>query len=302
MLLLSTMVHQPVLQKEVIKYLEVKPNENFVDATVGLAGHAIAILKKNKPQGKVLGIEADPEILKLTRSQISGSGFEDRLVLVNDSFVHLKEIIEKYHFKPIQGILFDLGMSSWHLAESARGFSFQKDEPLDMRYRPENSLTAKEIINSWSAKEIEEILREYGQERFARRIAREMVEAREKGPVKTTCQLVAIIKKATPPWYQQKRVHPATKTFQALRIAVNNELVNLEKVLPQALEVLEKNGRMAVISFHSLEDRIVKNFFRQHVQKGHLKILAKKPITPSKEEIEKNPRSRSAKLRTITKL
>jgi len=214
------------------------------------------------------------------------------LILVNDSYVNLAETVRKQRFKPVSGILFDLGFSSWHLEESGRGFSFEKNEPLDMRYNPENPLTAEKIVNNWSEREIEKILREYGEERFTKRIAREIIQERKIKPIKTTFQLVETIKKSTPIWYHHRRIHPATRTFQALRIAVNDELNNLKKALPQAVEILEKDGRLAVISFHSLEDRIVKNFFREN-----LKILTKKPIRPSLEEIEINPRSRSAKLR-----
>ncbi|PJA02423.1 16S rRNA (cytosine(1402)-N(4))-methyltransferase [bacterium (Candidatus Gribaldobacteria) CG_4_10_14_0_2_um_filter_36_18] len=296
------MTHIPVLQKEVIDYLDPKPNENFIDATIGEGGHTAAILEKNKPNGKVLGIEIDPEILEKFK-------FQDRLILVNDSYVNLKNIIEKYNFGPIKGILFDLGMSSWHLEESGRGFSFQKDEPLDMRYDESlkfkvqsSKLTAEEILNKWRGEELEKILREYGQERFAQGIAKKIIETRRIRPIKTTFQLVEIIKRATPSWYHHQRKHFATKTFQALRITVNNELENIKKGLEEALDVLGDGGRLVVISFHSLEDRIVKNFFSTFAkdyegQERKIEILTKKPIRPSLEEIKTNKRSRSAKLR-----
>ena len=296
------MTHIPVLQKEVIDYLDPKPNENFIDATIGEGGHTAAILEKNKPNGKVLGIEIDPEILEKFK-------FQDRLILVNDSYVNLKNIIEKYNFGPIKGILFDLGMSSWHLEESGRGFSFQKDEPLDMRYDESSKfkvqsskLTAEEILNKWRGEELEKILREYGQERFAQGIAKKIIETRRIRPIKTTFQLVEIIKRATPSWYHHQRIHFATKTFQALRITVNNELENIKKGLEEALDVLGDGGRLVVISFHSLEDRIVKNFFSTFAkgyegQERKIEILTKKPIRPSLEEIKTNKRSRSAKLR-----
>lgn len=281
-------MHIPVLQKEVIEYLNPKPNENFIDCTIGEGGHTLAILEKNGPEGKVLGIEFDAQLYKkLLESDIN------RLVLINDSYINLEKIVKKERFQLVSGILFDLGLSSWHLDKSGRGFSFLRDEPLDMRYNPGSPLTAGKILNDWSEKEIEKILKEYGEERrFVRRIAKEIIEARKLKPIKTTFQMVEIIKKAVTGKYERGRIHPATRTFQALRIAVNDELSNLEKALPQALEILEKGGRLAVISFHSLEDRIVKNFFRQN-----LKILTKKPIRPSPEEIKLNPRSRSAKLR-----
>lgn len=309
------MIHIPVLQKEVIQYLNPKPNENFIDCTIGEGGHTAAILEKNKPRGKVLGIEIDPELYKALKSRmaefpISNSQFPNRLVLVNDSFVNLKEIGEREKFQPISGILFDLGLSSWHLEKSGRGFSFQKDEPLDMRFHvthfPRSSkmcyeLTAEKIVNEFSEEEIERILRNYGEEKFAKRIAQKIIEEREKGPIKTTFQLVEIIKKSVPKNYERGRIHPATRTFQALRIAVNGELSNLKKVLPQALKILEVGGRLVIISFHSLEDRIVKNFYRNRISID-LKILTKKPLRPSIEEIKINPRSRSAKLRAAIKI
>jgi len=284
------MTHVPVLQKEVITYLAPKPNENFIDATLGFAGHTTEILKRNGPYGKVLGIETDPELYE--KFSIFNFQFSKRLILKNDSYTNLKNIVEKYNFKPVQGILFDLGMSSWHLEESGRGFSFQKDEILDMRYNPkQNPLTAQKILNQWSEKEIERILREYGEERFARRIAKKITEVRKENPIKSTGQLVEII----------GGKHFARRTFQSLRITVNDELENLKKVLPQALEVLEKKGRVVIISFHSLEDRIVKNFFKENSKKGLLQILTKKPIVPTIEELQKNPRSSGAKLRAVIK-
>jgi len=288
-------IHQPVLLKEAIDFLEVKENRNYVDCTFGEGGHALEILKRNGPRGKVLGIERDPIILKETKKR-------KRLILVNDSFANLKKIVEKENFKNVFGVLFDLGFSSWHLERSGRGFSFLRDEPLIMRYDGKESLTAKEILNSWPEKEIEKIFREYGQERFAKRIAKEISVYRKLKPIKKTSQLVEIVKRATPVWYQKRKIHFATKVFQALRIAVNEELSNLEKALPQALEILEKGGRLVVISYHSLEDKIVKKFFKENFKKGHLKILTKKPLRPQKEEIKVNPRSRSAKLRAAIKI
>jgi 16S rRNA (cytosine1402-N4)-methyltransferase len=275
-------MHVPVLKKEVLEVLDPKPNENFIDCTINGGGHAAAILEKNGPRGKVLGIELDRELYRRLNSQIV-----ERLILVNSSYANLKEIIKKNNFGPINGILFDLGMSSWHLEESSRGFTFQKYEPLDMRYNTSQELTAEKIINKYSQEEIERILKEYGEERFSKRIAKKIIENR---PIKTTFDLVKIINRAIP---RRQIIHPATRTFQALRIAVNQELDSLEKALPQAEEILAPGGRLAVISFHSLEDRIVKNFFKR----SGLKILTKKPIIPSKEEIKQNLRSRSSKLR-----
>lgn len=290
-------MHISVLRKEVLKYLKPRQNENFIDATLGEGGHALSILEENKPRGKVLGIELTDVLYgNLLKLNI------DRLILVNDSFSNLKEIVERTNYRKVSGILFDLGFSTWHITESQKGFSFKRDEPLDMRYSDSSYLTAKEIINKWSEKELFNIFKEYGEERFSRRISREIIREREYRPIETSLQLVAVVRKAVPAPYRHRRIHFATKTFQALRIAVNDELNNLERALPQALEILEKKGRIVVISFHSLEDRIVKNFFRDKAKKGLVEIITKKPIGPTKEEIIKNPSSRSAKLRAAVKL
>lgn len=290
--------HKSVLQKEVLEYLDVKPDKNFIDAAIGQAGHTLSILEKNKPGGRVLGIELDEALYKkLLDLNIA------RLYLTNESFTRLKEIVARTKFGPIDGILFDLGFCSWHLEESKRGFSFLRNEPLMMRYDGDfTALTAEGILNQWSEREIEKVLQEYGEERFARRISQRIIEERKREKIKTTFQLVEIIKKAVPVWYQHKKIHFATKTFQALRIAVNDELRNLEKTLPQSLDVLEKGGRLVILSFHSLEDRIVKNYFKEQAKKGLLKILTKKPIRPTRAEIIFNPRSRSSKLRAAEKL
>jgi 16S rRNA (cytosine1402-N4)-methyltransferase len=290
-------IHKPVLLKEVIEYLKVGKNKNYVDCTIGEGGHAIEILKRNGPKGKVLGIEIDPELYKKLREEKL-----ERLILVNDSYSNLKEIVERENFKKIHGILFDLGISSWHIEKSGRGFSFLRDEPLIMRYDASRGISATEIVNRWPEKEIERILKEYGEERFAKKIAREICKERKKKKIERTLQLVEVIKRAVPKWYLQRRIHFATKTFLALRIAVNNELENLKSGLLQAIDVLEREGRLVVISFHSLEDRIVKNFLKEKEREGKIKILTKKPIVPSKEEIKQNPRSRSAKLRAALKI
>lgn len=290
--------HIPVLQKEVLKYLDPKPNEGFIDATCGFAGHAKEILQRNKPNGRVLGIEVDQVLYqKLRAAKV------ERLVTVQGSYAELKKIVQEEKFQRVAGILFDLGMSSWHLESSGRGFSFQKNEPLIMRYddKSQEYLTAEEIVNCWPEEEIANILGEYGQEQFAERIAKGIIEARKIKPIKTTFQLVEIIKESTPHWYLHRKIHPATKTFQALRIAVNDELNNVKKGLESASEVLKKGGRLVVISFHSLEDGLVKNFFKKASQEGRLKILTKKPVRPSRTELAMNPRARSARLRAAIK-
>ena len=208
------------MKREVIRFFNPKPDEDFVDCTVGFGGHALAILELNKPKGRVLGIDCDWELIESLKRNVQGTDFEKRLVLVCDSFANLEVIAEKHGFDGVSGVLFDLGLSSWHLEASGRGFSFWRNEPLDMRYNPQtNALTAEAIVNAWSVKDLERVLRVYGEERFARRIAIEIVKSR---PLKTTVDLVVAVERATPPWYHRRRIHFATKTFQALRIAVNN--------------------------------------------------------------------------------
>ena len=294
-------MHLPVLQKEVIRYLEPKSNENFIDATFGEGGHGLKILEVIKPQGKLLGIEIDPELYEITKKRLEQENprIFERLVLVNDSYLNLPKIIEEYQFRPIHGILFDLGISLWHIKESKRGFSFQRDEPLDMRFNPQaNRLTAFEIVNYWEKEKIEKILREYGEERFAKKIAENIEETRRIKPIRTTFDLIKIIQESIPLALQRKlKIHPATRTFQAFRIAVNRELSTLEETLSFLPKILDKGAKIVVISFHSLEDRIVKKKFLEAKEKGLLKILTKKPVVPAKEEIILNPSSRSAKLR-----
>ena len=294
-------MHIPVLQKELVKYLDPKPNENFIDCTIGQGGHTLAILEKTAPKGKVLGIDIDREQIK--NCKLKFKNFKNRLILVCDNFVNLKTIVEKYKFKPINGILFDLGINRWLLEESGRGFSFLKKEFLDMRYDLKNPLTAEKIINYWSENDIERIIKEYSQEKFAKEIAKKIIEERKIKPIKNTFELVEIIKKAVPKNYERKRIHPATRTFQALRITVNDELNNLKKGLEQSLELLSPGGRLVVISYHSLEDKIVKLFLKENCQKKlNCKILTKKSISPTQIEIKINPSSRSAKLRAFSKI
>ncbi|PIP15665.1 MAG: 16S rRNA (cytosine(1402)-N(4))-methyltransferase [Candidatus Portnoybacteria bacterium CG10_big_fil_rev_8_21_14_0_10_43_39] len=302
------MRHQPVLKNEVLEYLKPTPGENFIDCTFGFGGHSFAILEKIKPDGKVLGIEADEKEIEI----LEKGGLNERLVLVRGNFSDLRKIAQENNFSPVNGILFDLGFSSWQIEASGRGFSFQKDEPLDMRLDTRALMTAKQIVNSWPKEKLAEIFRENGEERYALRIADLIYQSRRRKEIETTSQLVEIIRKAVPFAYQRRKIprsgkpqggkHFATKTFQALRIAVNDELGNLEKALPQALELLEKGGRLAVISFQSLEDRLAKNFLREEKRKNTLKILTPKPVRPSLEEIRENPRSRSAKMRSAVKI
>lgn len=287
-------MHVPVLKKEVLEYLDPKPNENFVDCTLGEAGHSKELLEKIKPNGKVLGIDWDCEMAKKAEKL-------ERLIVVCDNYTNLKEIVKKYGFQPISGILMDLGMSFWHISGSKKGFTFLKNEPLDMRYSNRN-LAAEKIINEYDVKELENIFKSYGEERFAKRIALNIELYREKKTIKTTFELIEIIKKSIPLKFQRSKINPATRVFQALRIAVNDELGNIEKALPTAIDILKPKGRLAVISFHSLEDRVVKNFFKRQIILKRIKTLTEKPIIPSQDEIKENPKSRSAKLRVIEKI
>jgi 16S rRNA (cytosine1402-N4)-methyltransferase len=294
-------MHLPVLKKEVLEILDPKPNQNFVDATFAEGGHTIEILERTKPKGKVLALEVDPVLFE--KGKELERRFLGRLILKNESFANLKEIVEKENFKEISGILFDLGISSWHFEESERGFTFKKDEPLIMRYDADiKKLTAIDVLNSFSEREIEKILREFGQEKFAKSIAREIIKERKEKKILTTFQLVEIVRKALPlKEIKKRKIHFATKVFLALRIFVNQELENLKEGLKETLEILRSGGKVLVISFHSLEDKIVKNFFKEKEKEGIIKILTKKPIVPSNSEILKNKRSRSAKLRAVIK-
>jgi len=291
-------MHKPVLIKETLEYLNPQSEENFIDCTIGFGGHASEILERIKPNGKVLGIDFEKSSLEKIKESFS----EDRLILANGNFADLEEIVKKNNFDNINGILIDLGLSSWHFDESNRGFSFKGEETLDMRLDSNSELTAEEIINEWSEQELIRIFKEYGEERYSKSIASSICRNRKIKKITKTDQLRDIIKQSIPRKYEYSRIHFATRIFQAIRIAVNDELNSLIKVLPQALSLLESKGRLAVISFHSLEDRIVKNFFRDEFKKGTLEILTKKPIIPNEEEITLNSRSRSAKLRVIKKI
>lgn len=295
-------LHLPVLKNEVVEYLGVSANKNFIDCTLGEGGHALAILKKNAPSGKVIGVEINPRLCQKAKERAKEEVKKGRLIIVNDSYVNLDKIISQLGVKKIDGILFDLGLSSWHLERSGMGFTFQKEEPLVMRYDEKGGLKAEEIINEWKKNEIAEILKNYGEEQFAKRIAEKIVEERKVKKIKTTKDLVRIIAQVVPRSYKKRKIHFATKTFQALRITVNNELENLRIGLKKAIEILEAGGRLVVISFHSLEDKIVKNFFKEKEKEKRGVILTKKPIKPKKEEIKINFRARSAKLRALIKI
>ncbi|MDP4008902.1 MAG: 16S rRNA (cytosine(1402)-N(4))-methyltransferase RsmH [bacterium] len=292
-------MHIPVLLQEVLDQLNPQPNEHVIDCTAGGGGHTLAIAERVAPKGKVLAIDWDPSAITALEKRIAKiPQGKQRIVLANDSYTALSDIVTAKKFGPVHGILLDLGFSSFHLDESERGFAFRKSEQLDMRYNPKNPMTASKLLNYQSRGEIEWIFKKYGEERFSRRIAEEIVSTRRTHPIETTSQLVEIIERSTPASYQRQRLHAATRVFQALRIAVNNELENLESVLPQARDILEPGGRLVVISFHSLEDRIVKHFLRND---SALIPQTKKPIMAKATEVEQNPRSRSAKLRSAIK-
>ncbi len=297
-------LHQPVLYKEIIHALQPKNPGRYVDGTVGAGGHARGILEACAPDGRLLGMDVDPQALAAARETLAPYG--QRVVLVQASYTSLLGELQRIGWDAVDGIVLDFGVSSMQLDQPERGFTFQREAPLDMRFDPGHGMTAGDLLNTASESEIADILYRFGEEPQARRIARSIVQAR---PIRTTVQLAEIVKKAYP---GHSRIHPATRTFQALRIAVNDELGAVEDVLPEVVQALRPGGRLAVISFHSLEDRLVKDFFRSESRdrlnppyeqiyeverKATLKEITRKPITPSAQEIEKNPRARSAKLR-----
>jgi 16S rRNA (cytosine1402-N4)-methyltransferase len=295
------MAHVPVLTEEVLKLLNPQPGDNFVDATLGDGGHSAALLERTAPDGKVLAFDLDAEAVKAGSENLKKFG--ERVILVNGNYATLAETAEREQFGPIAGVLADFGFSSPQIEDRLRGFSFQRDEPLDMRYDAVgNPLTAAEIVNTWPKDELVRILAEYGEERMANRIASAIIAARRSKSIISTAALVYVIVTAVPPNYEHGRIHPATRTFQALRIAVNDELDSIGKVLPQALAVVKSGGVLAFISFHSLEDRLVKEFFKKAESDQKIKILTKKPIIAGDREIAGNSRSRSAKLRAAAKL
>jgi len=289
-------MHIPVLLNETIELLAPKPNENFIDCTFGFGGHSLAILEKNLPCGRVLGIEWDRQSYEVLPVSIFKN---DRLVVVNGSYADVGSIARENGFTSVDGMLFDLGISSWHIDKSKKGFSFSKDEELDMRFDHVNPLTAAQIINDWPPADLEKIFADYGQERAAKKIAMAVSRARSQRPILTTGHLAAIVEKNSGPG----PAAPSTaRIFQALRIAVNHEFENIGQGIDRGFAILKEGGRMAVITFHSLEDRIVKNKFRGLVAASTAELVNKKPIVPGVREVQENPRSRSAKLRVIKKI
>ena len=305
-------VHKSVLLKETIEHLNINPEGIYVDGTLGGGGHSEEILKR-LTTGKLIAIDRDEEAILAAKERLKDY---KNVIYIKDNFKNIKEILRNLGIEKVDGILLDLGVSSYQLEEVERGFSYMKDAPLDMRMDKTSPFSAYDVVNRYSEKELERVIREYGEEKWASRIAKFIVEERKKGDIKTTSQLVEIIKKAIPASARRMGPHPAKRTFQAIRIEVNEELKDLDKALEDMVEVLRGKGRIAVITFHSLEDRIVKNTFKKLEnpctcppglpctcgKQPVIKIITKKPILPSKEEVEENPRSRSAKLRVAEKL
>ena len=304
------MPHKPVLYKEIIHALQPKSGGRYVDGTLGAGGHARGILEACSPDGHLLGLDVDPQALALSRETLAP--YEQRAHLVQASYITITKQLAALKWDFVDGIILDLGASSMQFDNAERGFSFMQDGPLDMRFGSNAFQSAEDIVNTYDERDLADLIFRYGEDRDARRIAKAIVMSR---PLHSTRELVAVIEKASP--RRGDRTHPATQTFQALRIAVNEELASVESVLPQAVAGLRSGGRLAVISFHSLEDRIVKDYFREQSKalvnppyeriyeverKAIVEIINKKPITASDEEVQGNPRARSAKLRVIEKL
>lgn len=289
--------HDPVLKDEALDLLVWDPDGLYLDATVGLGGHAEGILGRLSPRGKLLGMDVDTEALHRAARRLAP--FADRARLVHENFRSLGRRIEQERFFPLAGALFDLGVSSMQLDAHSRGFSLRGEGPLDMRLDPGSPLTAGRIVNEWPAEQIELLLKEFGEELQARTISRWIAQRREKKPFESTTDLSGFL--ASKLRAPAGGIHPATRTFMALRIAVNRELENLTLGLESVLTYLKSGGRIAVITFHSLEDRIVKNILKSFVQEGRCRSLTASPIRPSSDEVERNPRSRSAKLRGVEK-
>ena len=297
------MRHTPVLLKEVIEGLALKEGDTVVDCTVGHGGHAKEICSHIGKTGTFIGIDLDENAVFGATEELKKSSCVH--IIVEGNFRSLINVLAKLKISRVNAIVFDLGLRTDQLSASGRGFSFRSDEPLIMTFSAKlksGGRTAYEIVNSWPKEEIEIILKEFGEERFSRRIAEGIVEARRKRAIQTTGELVAIIQESTPAFYQRGRGHAARKTFQALRVAVNDELDALREGLVGASRMLAVHGRIAVITFHSLEDRIVKSFFKKKSEEKVFKIITRKPISPQEEEIAQNPLSRSAKLRIIEKI
>ena len=294
--------HIPVMPEEVLSWLVREGSRIYLDCTVGYSGHAEKVLEASSPDSRLIGLDRDAAAISASRKRLARFG--DRVLLLHGHFMDLKQHLTASGIGQVDGILFDLGVSSLQLEEPARGFSFQVDGPLDMRMDQSMSGTAADLVNRWPEAQLADTIFQFGEERFSRRIARAIVRARERHPLATTKELVSVIEGAVPANYRHGRLHCATRTFQAIRIAVNQELDSLEPALRDATDMLSPGGRLCVISFHSLEDRIVKHTLRSLSGKDDfaLMVLTKKPQIPTREESDRNPRSRSAKLRAAQRV
>ncbi len=295
--------HISVLLNETIDRLDLEEGNIVVDGTINTAGHSVQICKHIGATGHLIGIDEDSDALAMAKRNLKD--VLPKVTLINGNFRNIDTLLSETGIEKVDRILLDIGLSNRQLADSKRGFSFMKDEPLLMTFDPdpkEGELTAEEIINTWDEENIADIIYGYGGERFARRIAKNIISARREKKITGTTELALIIEKSIPRFATRSKIHPATKTFQALRITVNDELRALKEGISKGLNILDKGGRMAIISFHSGEDRIVKQMFREYQSEGFVEILTKKPIAPSSEELEANPKARSAKLRIIKKI
>jgi 16S rRNA (cytosine1402-N4)-methyltransferase len=290
--------HIPVMLNEVIDYLNLRPGMTVVDATIGTAGHSLEIVKRITPGGLLIGIDKDAESLEIARERLRD--FKDSFLLLHGDFREIDLLLANLNIHKVDGILFDLGLSLHQLSNPERGFSFQQDGPLDMRLDRQSFISAYDLVNNLNADEISNLLWTFGQEKKHNRIAKVLVKERQKKPIQTTQQLAELVAKVV--GFYSKRIHPATRTFQALRIAVNRELEVLPEGISKAVDLLKSGARIIVISFHSLEDRIVKQRFKTAVSEQKLKLITKKPLRPSKEEVINNPSARSAKMRVAERL
>ncbi len=298
------MPHIPVLLEETLNGLNLKPNAIYVDGTLGSGGHARAVWEATGGKVTIIGFDRERDALERSERLLASLGAKP--ILINDSFRTIASQVKAHGFTHVDAVLLDIGISSVQLDDSGRGFTFQKNEPLLMTMEdviiPDETLTARDLVMTSSESALADIIYAYGEETFARKIAHAIVEAREQKPIETTFDLVAVIESAVPFWYRKGKTHPATKTFQALRIAVNDELRALTEGIFGAFDILAPGGRLLIITFHSLEDRIVKNAFKAYTDNEQAVLITKKPIAPTREEITHNPRSRSAKLRIIQKI
>jgi len=287
--------HVPVLLGEALEYLAVQPDGIYIDATLGAGGHAQEILKRLE-SGRLLGLDRDPQALEVARGRLAGFG--EKLIMQHGNFAEIDALHAASGLAPADGVLADLGLSSLQVADASRGFSFNLPGPLDMRMDPGSDTTAADLINRTRERDLADLIYKLGEERHSRRIARDIVKAR---PYRVTTELAQVVTRAIPSRAGLHQIHPATRTFQALRLAVNRELENLEQFLDRILPVLRPGGRVVILSFHSLEDRLVKHAFQRWQREGRARILTRKVVRPTQEEVRANPRARSAKLRAAQK-